>query len=165
MRQGCSPRGQRVSSTQRIASHANVPQAWLGAVSASHPSGTLGTNLELLISPSMRNEDSWTFRYMKISPFSFARRILPEPRPPLRFPPPRPREPPGYAMTIARGSCRRRFLRHRRMLHRVLPCSISCILISLWASRQVVQHYQHQSPQFYLALCARSVLLNKVNLC
>ena len=45
---------------QRIASHTHRAPG-IRAGSASHPSGTLGTNLEVLIVPSQLDEDSWSF--------------------------------------------------------------------------------------------------------
>ena len=46
--------------TQRIASHPKVTEGMLRTSSASHLSGTLGANLEVFMSLSRLDEDSWS---------------------------------------------------------------------------------------------------------
>ena len=85
----------------------------------SRLSGTLGTNLEVLISPSRLDEDSCSFNEHHLN--ALARNITSEPRSPhKRFP----RELPGKGMAISRDSYRRRDLWRLHVPHRVLPCHI-----------------------------------------
>ena len=58
---------------------------------------------------------------MNISSAFFLQNVSPESRPPPRF---FPRAPPGQAMAIACGCCRRRALWCLHVLHRVLPCHL-----------------------------------------
>ena len=91
---------------------------WLRAGSASCPSGTLGANLEVLISPSPLDEDSWSF--CEHPSGTFARKISPESRSPIFSP----SEPTGQAMVFIASSYRRRDPWRLHMLHRVLPCHL-----------------------------------------
>ena len=55
---GLPSRGQRVLLTRGMTSNANIMQASLRAGGASHPSGTLQKNVEVMISPPRPDDDS-----------------------------------------------------------------------------------------------------------
>lgn len=70
----------------------------------------------------------------------------------VRLPAFLPRDPPGQAVAIARGSYCKRALWRLHMLHRMLSCHAMYPHIPPWASRQVAKHPQHPAPPLQVHL-------------
>ena len=85
---------------------------------ASHLSRTIGTNLEVVISPSWLDEGCCNLYEPRCH--TLPTNISPEPR---SQPDISPREPRGQAMAASCGSCRGRALRRRHVLHLVRAMS------------------------------------------
>ena len=115
---GVPSRGQRMLLTQRTALHAMVPQGKsLAGDGASHPSRhprdecrsfDIAVVARRGLLKLLRTSRRHSFAGNYIGRASFATRSLP-------------REPPGQAMAVSRGSCRGRALRRPLMLHPVSP--------------------------------------------
>ena len=139
-------------------------QACFREGNASRPSGTLGTGLEVMMSPSQLDEDSQSLHQHHFGTSAPTVDIYRQSL--VRHPVVFYGEPHTQAMAIERGRCRRRVLWRLHVLHGVLPCHLVWPhTLSPWASRQVAQHSRHQSSKFIWFFVpvrsGRSVLLDK----